>query len=88
LLPSFLPPVPESPLPQEHEYKLQIRCLNCLSESYPVVCLGMKRLSPAEVRRRVFECVERLEIPCRQCEGMSSALISFFPAKPKRGLDG
>jgi hypothetical protein len=88
LPPQFIPPVPESPLPKEHSYKLQMRCPDCLSDSYPIACFGLKRLSTIEVRHRVVEFAGRLEMPCRVCDGVSSVLVCFFPAKPREHLHG
>jgi hypothetical protein len=88
-LPShFLPPAPENPLPKEHTYKLQMRCSNCLADAYPIACFGMKRLNALEVRLRIMEFAERLDMPCRECEGLSSTLVSFFPAKARGRLNG
>jgi hypothetical protein len=88
LPPYFVPPVPESPLPKEHRYKLRMRCANCLTDSYPVACLGVKRLSAVEVARRVVEFADRLEMPCPSCESLSSQLVSFFPAQPGERAHG
>lgn len=75
----FIPPTPESPLPREHRYKLRMRCSNCLTDTYPVACMGVRRLSTVEVSRRVLEFAERIERPCPTCESITYRLISFFP---------
>jgi hypothetical protein len=83
LPPHFIPPVPESPLPQEHRYKLRMRCSECLTDSYPVAMFGVRRISAVEVTQRVTEFAYRLELPCHSCGGLSSRLISFFPDRTK-----
>lgn len=83
----FTPPTPESPLPKEHRYKLRMRCSNCLMDSYPVACMGVRRLSATEVSQRVLEFAERLERPCPTCESTAYRLVSYFPDNQDQNYD-
>ncbi len=58
--------------------------MNCLTDSYPVACMGVRRLSDGEVSRRVFEFAERIGRPCPTCESASYRLISYFPETEDR----
>ena len=80
---SFIPPRPASPLPQEHRYKLHMRCVDCLTDSYPVATFGMRRLSSLEISQRVQEFAYRLEMACANCGSCSPRLVSFFPDRTK-----
>lgn len=86
--PHFTPSFPPSPLLIEHRYKLQLRCPDCLSDSYPVACFGMKRLTAVQVRSKVLEFAERLQKPCQVCDGFSSVLVCFFPHLPREPQHG
>lgn len=81
----FIPPAPPTPLPQEHRYKLHRRCRNCLTDTYPVVCLGTKRLTQVQASRAVIAMAERLERPCHHCGSLEARLVSFFSLKTNQG---
>lgn len=83
---SYVLPTLQSPLPQERRYKLQMRCRSCLTDSYPIACLGMKRLTPREVDGRVLEFARRLRITCPACEQAYPRLVAYFPVR--NGHDG
>lgn len=68
----------------ELRYKLRVRCLSCMDETYPIVSLGMQRRDAATIDRRVRKMAENIPFECHRCSGKSSQLVAYFESPPTR----
>jgi hypothetical protein len=68
-----------NPLPRELRFKLQVRCLNCLRETFPVVNLAMRRMSAGQVDSAIQRVTENMTFECEGCGGQGAILAGYKP---------